>query len=603
MSIKRPASTDLNHENWDQDDPVEEDSSGPFKTATQDILEKRVIRTVKRRSQIGNEPKKSVFGGFGAAYKTQPASFDFLSKLTNGSNDNSTSKADSSVTSSLFTSKPSATSPGTGLFSLQTSTASPAKSPFGSPSTLTGSSSLFGVSSTNTTTSSNMFMTSKPDSTVGDSPFKIQTVTSSTDNKTDSTKSTTTLASSNKFAIVTSNPSPFKTQPVTNTVQSNFGMITKSNTTEAEKSDDTSESKMKYYSKLKGLNESVCNWIKKHVEQTPLCILTPIFNDYEKYLKEIQDELQGSSTDESNKTNDKTTLSVPKTDSGTIPATTTNTSTVGSSLFNTSPSSKSLFAPQNSSTATPEKPTFSFGINANASTIGTTASSPPKGFTFGTTTSSSQPSLTASSPPAQGFTFGTATTTSQSSTTTTSPFSLAATSSSPFSLATNTSTTTNGSAGTFSFGMRKPFSFSSNIQQNTEKSEDTTNKEDDEDAPPKVEYTPVVEENSVFDKKCKIFVKKDGNFVDKGVGTLYIKKVEESGKHQLLVRANTNLGTVLVNLILVSAIPTQRMGKNNVMMVCIPTPDSKPPPTPILIRVKTSEEADELLATLDKYKT
>lgn len=42
-----------------------------------------------------------------------------------------------------------------------------------------------------------------------------------------------------------------------------------------------------YYAKLKGLNESVATWIKTHVDENPFCILTPIFRDYEKYLKEI----------------------------------------------------------------------------------------------------------------------------------------------------------------------------------------------------------------------------------------------------------------------------------------------------------------------------
>jgi nuclear pore complex protein Nup50 len=44
------------------------------------------------------------------------------------------------------------------------------------------------------------------------------------------------------------------------------------------------------------------------------------------------------------------------------------------------------------------------------------------------------------------------------------------------------------------------------------------------------------------------------------------------------------------------------MGKNNVMIVCVPTPDEKPPPTSVLIRVKTGEEADDLLNAINKQK-
>ncbi|XP_026746733.1 nuclear pore complex protein Nup50-like [Trichoplusia ni] len=590
MSIKRQATTELNHDNWDKEDPADHEEMGSFKIATKDILEKRVIRTAKRRSQLGgDEPKKSVFSGFsGFASKPPPSSFDFLSKLTNGSNDNSSSsKVDSSVTSSLFTSKPIASSPSSGIFGIQ-STTSPAKSPFGSPSTQTGTGGLFGVSSPNTTSTPSMFITSKADSTVKDSPFKIQTVTSSTDNNTDSTKSSMAPVTSTKFDIpstsanvakslfsTTSNTTPFKIQPSLNahTATNNFGTPSKpeSKTTDADKkSEDTKdESKMKYYSKLKGLNESVSDWIKKHVEQTPLCILTPIFKDYEKYLKEIQNEYQSPDEESITKSDDKDTTSEPKSEIK-LPTTDTPKPAIGSSIFNTSQNSKSLFGNQSSSTSAGEKSgSFSFGIGSSTNTSSTITTS-SAGFSFGAITSST----------------GSATT-----------------SSSPFSFATTTSTaSTNGTAAPFSFGIGKPFSFNSNIKQNTENTEEKNDNED-EDTPPKVEFTPVVEENSVFEKRCKVFVKKDGNFVDKGVGTLYIKKIEETGKHQLLIRANTNLGTILVNMILASAIPTQRMGKNNVMFVCIPTPDSKPPPTPILIRVKTTEEADQLLETLNKYKT
>lgn len=52
MSVKRQATTQLNHENWDQDDPVDEEETGGFKMASKEVLEKRVIRTAKRRSQV-----------------------------------------------------------------------------------------------------------------------------------------------------------------------------------------------------------------------------------------------------------------------------------------------------------------------------------------------------------------------------------------------------------------------------------------------------------------------------------------------------------------------------------------------------------------------
>lgn len=92
----------------------------------------------------------------------------------------------------------------------------------------------------------------------------------------------------------------------------------------------------------------------------------------------------------------------------------------------------------------------------------------------------------------------------------------------------------------------------------------------------------------------------DGKYSDRGIGTLHLKKVDS--KVQLIVRADTNLGNILLNIILNESVPLQRMGKNNVMMICLPTPESKPPPSSVLLRVKTAEEADELYETLSKHK-
>lgn len=54
--------------------------------------------------------------------------------------------------------------------------------------------------------------------------------------------------------------------------------------------------------------------------------------------------------------------------------------------------------------------------------------------------------------------------------------------------------------------------------------------------------------------------------------------------------------------------PFARQGKNNVQFMCIPHPalDAKdsgePKETSILLRVKTGEDADELLHNIEKHK-
>lgn len=651
------------------------------------------------------QPANAVFSGFGGFNKKQQSSFDFLANLTNGSNNTngsaSTSNSDNNEITSLASMKPlntqGAFTNSGGLFSPQTITSpsmplqtSIATSPFAA-SMKTSPSSVF--TPTNTDTASN------------ETPFKNNPVSSSIN--IDSTMSTA-QTSSNPFGLVststndskslftptnsTSNKMQSVSSNTTAKAQSSFGVSAPAVTSvtpekKSEENDKSNEKKIKYFSKLKGLNEAVSDWISKHVAQTPLCILSPIFKDYEKYLQEITDEHQSGDKDEQVQKMDSTKTSIltnnikssafdnqetpsPFTSklandtqvsfdtvSAPLKAPDTKSSSfgnnnIGVSTLTSSQSKQDINAstpfgissgstntnsadvktstpfgnntaesPFNSSSNKDTKTSSPFEIKNTASTLftysahnqdtklntpfaksNTTLNSSPSSsplfdaknnfqmtpenkqpaFSFGTKASPNNDAATSTS--SSGFSFGVTAT----NTTTTSPFAI------PI-ISTNKTTT-----APFSFGVGEPFSFSANNIQQPSAEATATEKEDEE--PPKVEYTPVKEDNSVYEKKCKIFVKKDGNFVDKGVGTLYIKKIEGNVKHQLLVRANTNLGTVLLNLVLAEAIPTQRMGKNNVMLVCIPTPDAKPPPTPVLIRVKTGEEADELLESLNKYK-
>ncbi|KAF7651804.1 hypothetical protein LDENG_00105150 [Lucifuga dentata] len=172
-----------------------------------------------------------------------------------------------------------------------------------------------------------------------------------------------------------------------------------------------------------------------------------------------------------------------------------------------------------------------------------------------------------------------------------------------------------GSTSTFSFssstssgqtslfgGSTAPLSFS---ESKTEAQPADENGEEESDEPPKPEVKEVKEEDAFYSQKCKLFYKKDSEFKEKGVGTLHLKPTTE-GKTQLVIRAHTNLGNILLNILLQSSMPCSRVGKNNVLVVCVPNPpiDDKNPssPVPMLIRVKTAEDADELLKTLEEKK-
>lgn len=155
------------------------------------------------------------------------------------------------------------------------------------------------------------------------------------------------------------------------------------------------------------------------------------------------------------------------------------------------------------------------------------------------------------------------------------------------------------------FGNSKPFSFGNvAAPPPSDKPPNGNNpdgeNEDDEDQPPKVEFTPSAEEGSVFSKKCKIFIKKDATFTDRGVATLHIKIIEEKKKIQVLARANTPLGTVLLNVLLTPSFPLQKMKKNNILLICLPTPDAQPPPTSVLIRLQSEDIVDEVLSEIKK---
>ena len=274
----------------------------------------------------------------------------------------------------------------------------------------------------------------------------------------------------------------------------------------------------------------MASWINKHLEQNPLVLLTPVFKDYEKHLSEITEKYKGEAAP-----NKEVKASFPL-------LTTTSSSAAGPPITasTTSVPAFSLTA-KSSEVAKPQSAFGGFGAASTEKPKPTSAAAP---FSFGLSTgnNSSAPSLPAFAA------FGSS---SVASTTASSGFSFGNLASAP---------STAAPAG-----------------------------DEDEDAPPVVEIKQVTEDDAKYSKKCKLFFKKDGSYVEKGVGMLYIKPVEGE-KHQLLIRADTNLGNVLLNILLSSQIPTTRVGKNNVMLVCVPNPPVDPKqaepaaPCPMLIR-------------------
>ncbi|XP_012278344.1 nuclear pore complex protein Nup50 [Orussus abietinus] len=340
-----------------------------------------------------------------------------------------------------------------------------------------------------------------------------------------------------------------------------------------------------YYAKLKGLNVSVAQWIKSHVDSNPFCILTPIFKDYEKYLDEIEAERGHSEEEENVKESIR-----QSSDENNVKETSESKETKSEN-----PVFKNTGTESSSVSSQWKVETSIFGSANNKSIFGNTGDG--KGI-FGNLNPQNNPFLSKPSNSSEDQ----PETDSQKSEEKSQQSNISQNSKvgSIFSFGQSSAAST-ASAG-FSFGSSIPFSFGSQVIQplHSEEVKESEDKEEDEE-PPKPEFKRVTEEGAIYEQRCKVFVKKDSSYSDKGVGTLFLKPTPK-GKTQLIVRANDSLGNLLINTLLTENIPTKRMTRNSVMMVCLPLPDAQPPPTLVLLRVKTTEDADALLEILEKHK-
>ncbi|XP_044748857.1 nuclear pore complex protein Nup50 [Coccinella septempunctata] len=538
MAGKRRATSELNRDNWDKDEPAEE--SGVYTKASEELLKKRVFKTAKRRiTKPPEEGSMSAFNPASLANLTskshQPANqlFSFLSDM----------KPDASKTNGMST-KPNDQGDGKSeSFSLFT---------FGNAMGKTENSSPFGN-------------TAKKNEEKSSPMFSFGGTNSKVDDK-----------------VTTSVPS-FRFGDIGDPL---FNQGNKKDETTIQ-NEKTSENIDHYYAKLKGLNESVAKWISKHVEDNPLINLQPIFKDYEKFFDEIEKEYHKSDNVGSDGKNESkicaTIIKQPETEVTTTPS---DSFKFSSSSIEKNVSSNKIDLPATS--------IFKFGNTVASSDKNPSekveSSTPSTLFKFGATNTSFN--VSTSKTEQSSFKFDTSTVSDVPNTITQPKYSFGGSGSGFSSLQGFTSNPILSTPSTINFG---------SIPSSTSNNEENKDEEESEE-PPKVEVKEVEEEGQIYTIRCKLFVKKDGTFVEKGVGNLFLKPVPESDKIQVIVRAHNSLANVLCNFILSKSIPTQRMGKNNVMIVCIPTPESKPPPIPVLIKVKTGEDADQLLETLEKHK-
>ncbi|CAH1256125.1 NUP50 [Branchiostoma lanceolatum] len=345
-----------------------------------------------------------------------------------------------------------------------------------------------------------------------------------------------------------------------------------------------------YCGQLRSLNLNLLQWLQKHVDNNPVCDLTPSFRDYERHLRDIEARFPPA-------TGTGTTGTDSVTGGNGVPDQTAPQSGNGqlSFKFSSSPQDKT-----DTSAVTTNSSAFGVTIGQSTSsgvTIG--QSSSPSGITIGQSSSfitgtSTAPTPFSFSASSGGTTFGGASTTFGGG----AAFGGAA---GKPALDSGFKFSTTDSSSSASSGFK--FSFASKPSAPTSVSSDT--KEEESYEPPKPEVKEVKEDGAFYTIRCKLFYQKDGAYKDKGVGNLHLKKTGDS-KTQLVVRADTSLGNILLNILLFPSMPVSRQGKNNVALVCVPNPPldekSDPVATPMLIRVKTGEAADELCKQLSDNK-
>jgi nuclear pore complex protein Nup50 len=109
-------------------------------------------------------------------------------------------------------------------------------------------------------------------------------------------------------------------------------------------------------------------------------------------------------------------------------------------------------------------------------------------------------------------------------------------------------------------------------------------------------------------KRCKLYYwnEKEKKYTDRGIGNLFIKPINDGDATQLIIRADTKLANILLNVKLSKSLPIAKANTKDISYLCMPNPpipglDSNLP-CKFLFRVKTEEDANELLDKLNEYK-
>merc|ERR1711892_302366 len=355
-----------------------------------------------------------------------------------------------------------------------------------------------------------------------------------------------------------------------------FSFTTAKNDEKQDEKPETSQSTSSKTSddEIKQLNAGVMKWIKLCLDNDPICDLRPVFEDYKKYIEKL-DKLYDTKWVDAEIVPSSSSSIVNETKSPTPPPPaaalpTTTTTAPKSPVKKEEPVKPSFSASSSSSTATEAKkpPVFSFGGGGAAAAEKkdeVPKEAPKFSFSGSATTekTDNKPSggffaNLGGSKPGGGFSFGGA----------------GPSSSSGFSFGGGATKPAEPTAGPSGSGGG-----------------------DDDYVPPEAEKAEFDDaSDALFHQKAKIFYMKDKNYKEIGVGQLFVKPLDND-KASLLVRADNTLGNILLNVTIPNAPAPSAMGKKDCMLSVIPNPpiDGVDGAVPLLIRVKTPDDRDQLL--------
>ncbi|CAL8085857.1 unnamed protein product [Calicophoron daubneyi] len=344
------------------------------------------------------------------------------------------------------------------------------------------------------------------------------------------------------------------------------------NLSNSEHRTNSADEEAEYLRQLRSLNQSLLDWTGKHVKEDPYCILTPIFKDYDKHLDLLNQKFpaHGRATNESQ---------IASVAVSCVPSSVSNAVTFPRIDNTAGDSLKTPLVPTTSS----DKSQMSAPPSTKPLVENTSTTKPGTSTTFSFTAPNSSADSSAPKPP--GFHFGLPPIPSSKSAPLLFKFNTTLPSTSPFAPSVKTAVS----------------------ESNPAVEEDSENY-----VPPKPVVKEIHEEGSVYSVRCKLFYKLETEWHERGVGNLFIKPTTDD-KFQLLIRADTNLGNILLNVLITRDIPFKQQ-KNNLTFVCVPSPplpikqaaNESPGGSlkafPMLIRVKTESGASELLKEIDQHR-